>query len=199
MPSGTPIVAAMRKPPATRQMVSAMSFAKPWCECRFQPSRSMEAGSARNVGDTNPPKVAAAQAAKKSTKNATPSAIRAPGVTGLRGVKRLLDVARVDRAADVRYGLDDADLDEKLARLLEEGLQLAGEELLVRRPILPAQVSGGFRERLARLLHVGTHDLVGFRRLSRDHLDRLEIAVGDGFRHLAVLGEVLRCAAEGIH
>src|SRR5436189_27118 len=87
---------------------------------------------------------------REKDKNATPSAIRAPGVTGLRGVKRLLDVARVDRAADVRYGLDDADLDEELARLLEEGLQLAGEELLVRRPILPAQVSGGFRERLAR-------------------------------------------------
>src|SRR5206468_5840154 len=150
IPRGTPTAAAMRKPPTTRQMVSAMSFAKPWWTRRVQPSRSIDAGSARNVGDTNPPNVAAAHTAKKSTKNATPSAIRAPGVTGWRGVKRLLDVARVDGGADVRHGFDDADLDEELPRFLQEGLQLAREELLVRGAILPSKISGGFRERLAR-------------------------------------------------
>src|SRR5438477_5602020 len=199
MPSGTPIAAARTKPPTTRQMVSAMSSAKPWCESRFHPSRSMDAGSARNVGDTNPPNVAAAQTAKKSTKNATPSAIRAPGVTGLRGVKRLLDVARVDGGADVRHGFDDADLYEELTGFLEEGLQLAGEEPLVRGAVLPAQIGGRLAECFAGLLHVGAHDLVGLRRLARDHLDRLEVALGDRFRHLAILGEVFRRAAEGVH
>src|SRR5258707_2856718 len=109
MPRGTPIAAARTKPPTTRQMVSAMSFMKPCCVSRIQPSRSIDAGSARKVGETKPPKVAAAQTAKKSTKNATPSAMRAPGVTGLSGVQ-LFDVARVDRAAAIRDRLDDADL-----------------------------------------------------------------------------------------
>src|SRR5438270_7550145 len=126
MPSGTPMAAARTKPPTTRQMVSPMSLMKPWCVRSVQPSRSIDAGSARKVGDTKPPKVAAAQTAKKSTKNATPSARRAPGVTGLRGVK-LLDVARIDRGADIRHRLDDADLDQELPRFLEEALQLAGE------------------------------------------------------------------------
>src|SRR6266850_5043351 len=112
MPSGTPIATAMTKPPKTRQIVMPISRAKPWAS-RFQPSRSIVAGSARKVGDTRPPTVAAAHAAKNRTKNATPSAMRAPGVTGLSGVK-LLDVARIDGAADVWHRLDDADLDQQL-------------------------------------------------------------------------------------
>src|SRR5437868_14430281 len=114
MPSGTPIATAMRKPPTTRQMVRPMSLRKPCRTRSSHPSRSIEAGSARNVGDTKPPNVAAAQAAKKSTKNAMPSATRAPGLTGLSGRQLLLDVARIDRAADVGHRLDDADLDEEL-------------------------------------------------------------------------------------
>src|SRR5213076_845880 len=163
MPSGTPIAAAMRKPPKTRQTVMRMSRTKP-CASRFQPSRSIVAGSARKVGDTKPPKVAAAHAAKNSTKNATPSATRAPGVTGFSGVK-LPDVGGVDRRIDVGHRLDDADLEQELPRLLQEGLQLAGEKPAVRRAILPAQVGSRFRERFAALLHVGTHHLVGLLRL----------------------------------
>src|SRR5258706_7073220 len=199
MPRGTPIAAARTKPPTTRQMVSAMSFMKPCCVSRIQPSRSIDAGSARKVGETKPPKVAAAQTAKKSTKNATPSAMRAPGVTGLSGVKLLLDVARIDGALDRRHRLDDADLDQELPRFLEEALQLAGEELLVRRAILPAEIRGRFGEGFARLLHVGAHDLVGLLRLARDHVDRLEVALGERFRHSCVLGEVFRGAAERVH
>src|SRR5260221_2791196 len=199
MPRGTPIVAARTKPPTTRQIVSAMSFMKPCCVSRIQPSRSIDAGSARKVGETKPPKVAAAKTAKKSTKNATPSAMRAPGVTGLSGVKRLLDVARIDGALDRRHRLDDADLDQELPRFLEEALQLGGEELLVRRATLPAEIRGRFCEGFARLLHVGAHDLVGLLRLARDHVDRLEVALGDRLRHWCVLGEVFRGAAERVH
>src|SRR5258708_4843336 len=197
MPRATPIAAARTKPPTTRQMVSAMSFAKPCCVRRVQPSRSIDAGSARKVGETKPPKVAAAQTAKKSTKNATPSAMRAPGVTGLSGVK-LLNVARVDRGCDVGHRLDDADLDEELARVLEEALQLAGEELLIRCAILPAEIRGRFGEGFARLLHVGAHDLVRLLRLARDHVDRLEVALGDRLRPPCVLADEFRGAAEPV-
>src|SRR5258708_27503960 len=110
MPSGTPIAAARTKPPTTRQMVSAMSFMNPCCVSRIQPSRSIHAGSARKVCETKPPKVAAAQTAKKSTKNATPSAMRAPAVTGVSGVQVLLVVAPIDDALDRRHRLDDSDL-----------------------------------------------------------------------------------------
>src|SRR5687767_13116437 len=104
-------------------------------------------------------------ARKKSTKKARPSATRAPGPTGFSGVKFLLDVARVDRARHVRHRLDDADLEQDLARFLEEALQLAGEEFLVGRLVLPAQVLRRVPELLAALLHVGAHDLVGLLRV----------------------------------
>src|SRR5919109_2095992 len=131
MPSGMPIAAASTKPPNTRQIVIRMSLRKPCCARRFQPSRAMVAGSARNVGDTKPPSVATPQARKKSAKKARPSATRAPGPTGFSGVK-LFDVSRVDGARDVRHGLDDADLEQDLAGFLQEPLQLAGEEFPVR-------------------------------------------------------------------
>src|SRR5688500_7823527 len=93
-------------------------------------------------------------ARKKSTKKARPSAARAPGPTGFSGVKLLLDVARVDGARHVGHRLDDADLEQDLARFLEEALQLAGEEFLVCRLVLPAQVLCRIRELLAALLHI---------------------------------------------
>jgi hypothetical protein len=46
----------------------------------------MVTGSARNVRLTNPPNVAAAQAAKKTTKNAAPRPTRTAGETGARGL-----------------------------------------------------------------------------------------------------------------
>ena len=52
IPSGMPIAAARRKPPKTRQMVIRMSLMKPCWTSRFQPSRTMVAGSARKVGET---------------------------------------------------------------------------------------------------------------------------------------------------
>jgi hypothetical protein len=52
IPSGIPIAAARMKPPKTRQIVMRMSLMKPCCARRFQPSRSIAAGSARKVGDT---------------------------------------------------------------------------------------------------------------------------------------------------
>src|SRR5712671_2212745 len=179
MPSGTPSAAARRNPPTTRQMVMPMSLRNPCRASRLQPSRSMVAGSARKVCDTYPPNVASAHAATKTTKKARPSATRAPGPTGLSGVNLvLLDVARVDGSFDVRHLLDDADLEQELPCVLQERLQLAGEELLVRGAILPAQVGRRLGERLARLLHVGAHDLVGLLRLLRDHLERQEVALG---------------------
>ena len=46
-----------------------------------------------------------------------------------------------------------------------------------------------------RLLHVGAHDLVGLGLLLADHLDRLEVAVGQRLRRLGVLGEELRACS----
>src|SRR5687768_9091226 len=137
-------------------------------------------------------------ARKKIAKKATPSAMRAPRPTGLSGVK-LLDVARIDRAVDVGHRLDDADLEQDLAGFLQESLQLAGEEFLVRGLVLPAQVPGRGCELLGALLHVGAHDLVRLLRVARDHLERLEVALRHRARGAAVFGEVLRRAAEGVH
>ena len=47
-----------------------------------------------------------------------------------------------------------------------------------------------------RLLHVRAHDLVGLRLLLGDHVERLEIAVGQRLGGLGVLGDELRRAAE---
>src|ERR1700682_2482412 len=199
IPSGTRMTAAMTKPPPTRQMVTPISLMKPCWARRFQPSRSIAAGSARKVGETKPPKVASAHAATNSTKKATPSATRAPGPTGFKGVNWLLDVARVDRARDVGHRLDDAHLEQQLAGFPEESLQLAGEEILIRRPILPAQVRGRLRELLAALLHVRAHDLISLLRLLDDHLERLEVAFGHRLGGLGVLRQEFRRAAEGVH
>src|SRR5947209_1038797 len=54
---------------------------------------------------------------------------------------RLLDEARVDDRRRVRHLLDDAELQQQLARLLLEVLQLAVEELGVLLAVGPAEIS----------------------------------------------------------
>jgi len=84
-PSGTAITAAIAKPPTTRNTVIPMSSPKPIFASSVQPDCSIASGSARKVFCTKPPKVATAQAATKTTKKDTPSAMRAPGETGTSG------------------------------------------------------------------------------------------------------------------
>jgi hypothetical protein len=82
------MTAAMRKPPTTRNTVMPMSSAKPISVSSTQPLFSMASGSARKVFCTKPPKVAMAHTATKSTKKLMPSAMRAPGLTGVKGFMR---------------------------------------------------------------------------------------------------------------
>src|SRR5262249_40642413 len=103
------------------------------------------------------------------------------------GDRRLLHEARVDDRVEIDLGLDHAALEQQLLRLLQERLDLAAEELLVRRLVLPAQVGLRLLERGRILLHRCTHGGEGFLRLLLDHLERLEIALGDGLGGLAVL------------
>src|SRR6185436_7300779 len=63
-----------------------------------------------------------------------------------------LDEAGVRQRLQVGDLLDAADLQQQLGRLLAERLQHAGEETLVRRAVLPAQVGLRFLEGLAALL-----------------------------------------------
>src|SRR6266404_2287918 len=51
-----------------------------------------------------------------------------------------LDVAGIDDRVDVGSRFDDAELEQQIGRLLAELRVLAGEEFLVRRLVLPAQV-----------------------------------------------------------
>ena len=53
-PSGTPIAAAIRKPPTTRNTVMAMSPAKPNSVSSDQPAASVFPGEARKSGGTQP-------------------------------------------------------------------------------------------------------------------------------------------------
>src|SRR5215468_2573281 len=169
----------------------------------------MVMGSARKVRLTKPPRVAAPQARKKRTKKAMPRATRAVLPTGTRGVSidpgrsrsvpPSLDEARVDGGGDVGHALDDAELEEQLSRFLAEGLQLTVEELLVRLPILPAQVGLRLLELLARLLHYRSHDLEALLGLLGDHVHRLEVAVDHGLHERGMLRDELGRAAEGVH
>src|SRR5262245_7417833 len=85
MPSGTATRAARVNPPSTRQIVMPMSRMKPCLARSSHPSSTIVSGSARNVFDTKPPRVAKSQAAKNSTKNRTPSTTRAVLDMGARG------------------------------------------------------------------------------------------------------------------
>src|SRR5512137_205 len=129
MPSGTAHTAASTKPPMTRQTVIAMSPANPNCVNSDQPSRSIVTGSARNVFDTKPPKVAALHAATNSTKNAIPSTALRPDAMGLSGVIAScatarpqafgsLDEAGVGERAEIGNRLEDADLEQQVRGFL---------------------------------------------------------------------------------
>ena len=72
----------------TRQTVIPMSFAKPISVIKVQPDRTIVIGSARNVFETMPPKVAAPHRSTKTTKNARPRTIRVEASTGFSGVIR---------------------------------------------------------------------------------------------------------------
>src|SRR5664279_2153280 len=75
----------MRKPPKTRHTVQPMSQPKPCVASSAQPERSIASGSARNVFETKPPKVASDQPATKTMKKAMPSARRVVGATEVSG------------------------------------------------------------------------------------------------------------------
>src|SRR5437764_14537923 len=103
-----------------------------------------------------------------------------PGVRAPRSPRATsLDEPRIGQRVEIRHLLDDADFEEQVGGFLAELLQLAGEELLVPGPILPAQVLLRRLELFACLLDVGPHDLEALLRLLRDHVDRVEIAVGE--------------------
>src|SRR5689334_5311858 len=77
------------------------------------------------------------------------------------GMAQLVDVAGIDNAGDVRSLLDNSDLQEQIGGFLGEGLKLRGEKFLVGGLVLPAQVFCRVAKLLARLLYVGSHDLIG--------------------------------------
>src|SRR5476649_1976549 len=116
-----------------------MSFEKCCCVSRIQPDFTIVTGSARKVFDTNPPSVANAHTAKKSTKNKTPRTLRRPGLISRSGFKRgfpaarkrLLQEAGVGQGGQVGNLLDGADLEQQVSRFLGELLMLAAEEFLV--------------------------------------------------------------------
>src|SRR5689334_25229475 len=142
-----------------------------------------------------PPKVASAQAAKKTTKNAAPRAILAPRETGLRGSSnprllgsdRQLQEAQVDHLLRLRFLLDHAVELEHAHREIDEGLVLLRVVVLVLLAVLPVDVGGGLGERLSRLLDAAAHELVRLERVALQHVERLEEAVDRGLHHLRVL------------
>src|SRR6185369_15258160 len=163
----------------------------------------MVMGSARNVLETKPPSVAAAQTRKNTMKKEMPSARRAGGLTWVSGfivswggcphpgACLSLQEPRIRQLAHVRQLLDDARFHQQFGRFLAECRVLADEEFLVGRAVLPAQVLGRAFESFAALLDVGAHDLEALLRLFLDHFHGLEIAVGQRLRCLGVVAEEL--------
>src|SRR5262245_64336342 len=96
------------------------------------------------------------------------------------GMGQLVDVAGIDDAGDLRDLLDNPDLQEQIGGFLGEGLKLRGEKFLVGGLVLPAQVFCRVAKLLARLLYVGSHDLICLCGLIAYHFDCLVIAVGVG-------------------
>ena len=113
MPSGTATMAAMMKPPTTRQTVMPISPMKPKRVSSSQPSCTMVIGSARKVRETKPPSVAKAQAATNRTKKEMPSVTRVPWLTGSRGrgMKNLLC------RPDVLFRMASVEKDQAMARM----------------------------------------------------------------------------------
>src|SRR3990167_3611314 len=151
-----------------------MSVAKPISVSSVYPLRTIVIGSARKVFCTKPPSVATAHTAKNSTKKAMPSTTRVPGATGTSGFIDdrpcgLFQKTRIGQVGQVRHLPDDAALQQQRSRLLAELGMLAGEELLVRLAVLPAQVGLALLEGLGALLHIRAHDLEALLRLGLDH------------------------------
>ena len=115
-----------------------------------RPARaSIVSGSARKVFETKPPKVATRPDGDEDDEEGDAERERAPGATGQRlcadaALPASLDELRVGELASGRAPLDHAGLEQQVGRFLAEGGVLAGEELLVRGAVLPAQVGLAF-------------------------------------------------------
>src|ERR1041384_2675871 len=128
-----------------------------------------------------PPKVASAQAAKNTTKNAAPRAILAPRETGLSGSNKpgLLE-PQVDHVLRFRLLLDHAVELQHAHREIDEGLVLLRVVALVVIAALPLDVGRRLGERLARLLDAAAHQLVRPERVALEEVEGLEEAVDRG-------------------
>src|SRR5215470_8760964 len=109
------------------------------------------------MASTSPPKVASAQTAKNSRKNAAPSSSRARWETGFSG-SSLLE-AQVDHLFRLRLLLDHLGRLQHAHREVDEGLVVLGVIGLVRRAVLPGDVGRGFGEGVTGLLHHAAHHL----------------------------------------
>ena len=76
--------------------------------------------------------------------------------------------------------------------------EFLGEKLLVLRLVGPFQVLRRVLEFLGRLLHVGAHDFIGFRRIVLDQVERLEIAVRKRLGGFGIGLEEVRRAADRV-
>src|SRR6187431_2465687 len=98
----------------------------------------------------------------------------------------LTNELRVGELRHVGHRLDDAGFHQQVGGFLAELRVLAGEELLVGGAVLPAQVGLALLERLASLLDVGAHDLEALLRIGLDHVDGVEVGVGEALGGLRV-------------
>src|SRR5215470_1642010 len=137
------------------------------------------------MASTSPPKVASAQTAKNSTKNAAPSKSRARWETGFSG-SSLLE-AQVDHLFRLRLLLDHLGRFQHAHREVDERLVVLGVIGLVRGAVLPGNIGRRLGEGIARLLHDAAHQLVGLVGLALDHVEGLEKTVDRGFYDLRVL------------
>src|SRR5215831_20358911 len=88
----------------------------------------------------------------------------------------LLDEVAVDDVLDLGDLPDSADLHEQVGSFAGEGLQFAGEKLLVCGLVLPAQIFGRAAKLFTSLFDVATHDFIGLGLLLADHFQGLKIA-----------------------
>src|SRR4051812_20330869 len=109
------------------------------------------------MASTMPPKVAAAQMTKNSTKKLAPSTSRARCETGFSGSSVDLLEAQVDHLLRLGRLLDDAVRLEHAHGEVDERLVVLGVVGLVRRPVLPGDVGRRLGEGIARLLHHAAH------------------------------------------
>src|SRR3954447_23326324 len=103
------------------------------------------------MASTMPPNVTAAQATKNSTKKLAPSTSRARCETGFSGSSVDLLETQVDHLLGLGRLLDDAVGLEHAHGEVDERLVVLGVIGLVRRAVLPRDVSGRLGEGVARL------------------------------------------------